>query len=117
MSEELQQELTKLEPCGYANPSPLFLSRNVHVQNRRAVGNEGRHLKLSLSDGWTVWDAIAFRQGEWVDKLPDKVDIVYHLEANEWRDRRRLQLNVQDLRPAGEDDITRLWLDPNEPAA
>jgi single-stranded-DNA-specific exonuclease len=117
LSGELQQELTKLEPCGYANPSPLFLSRGVHVQNRRTVGNEGRHLKLSLSDGWTVWDAIAFRQGEWIGKLPDKIDIVYHLEANKWQDRRRLQLNVQDLRPAGGDDITKLWLDTNGPVA
>jgi hypothetical protein len=32
------------------------------------------------------------------------VDVVYHLEINEWRDRRRLQLNVQDIRATGLDD-------------
>jgi len=37
------------------------------------------------------------------------VDIVYHLEVNEWNDQRRLQLNVQDIRPAGLDDAARLW--------
>jgi hypothetical protein len=29
------------------------------------------------------------------------VDIVYHLEVNEWNDQQRLQLNVQDVRPSG----------------
>ena len=104
ISWELQQELAQLEPCGYANPHPLFLSRNVRVRGHRTVGTGGRHLKLGLSDGRIVWDAIAFRQGEWATKLPDRVDVVYQLEINEWRDRRRLQLNVQDIRPAGLDD-------------
>ena len=100
LSWELQRELAQLEPCGYANPHPLFLSRNARVQSQRAVGNEGKHLKLKLSDGQVAWDGIAFRQGEWAGRLPDRVDIVYHLEVNEWNDRRRLQLNVQDIRPA-----------------
>jgi hypothetical protein len=34
------------------------------------------------------------------DTLPEEVDVVYHLEVNVWNDRRRLQINVQDLRPA-----------------
>jgi single-stranded-DNA-specific exonuclease len=112
MSWELQRELSQLEPCGYANPHPLFLSRNVRVQGQRAVGSDGQHLKLALSDGWATWDAIAFRQGEWAGKLPDRVDVVYHLAVNEWNGQRWLQLNVQDVRPAGLDDtIARLWLD------
>jgi single-stranded-DNA-specific exonuclease len=101
MSWALKEELDQLEPCGYANPSPLFLSRNVWVQNQRAVGKDGRHLKLTLYDGRVNWDAIAFRQGEWADKLPDRVDLAYHLEINEWNERQSLQLNVQDVRPAG----------------
>jgi single-stranded-DNA-specific exonuclease len=104
MSWDLQQELDQLEPCGYANPHPLFLSRNVPVHNQRLVGTGGKHLKLVLSDGWAMWDAIAFRQGEWANKLSDRVDIVYHLEINEWRNQQRLQLNVQDIRPAELDD-------------
>jgi single-stranded-DNA-specific exonuclease len=63
------------------------------------VGRENRHLKLTLSDGRGTWDAIAFRQGEWADQLPEQIDVAYHLELNEWNGRRMLQLNVQDLRP------------------
>ncbi len=108
LSWELRLELERLEPCGYANPQPLFLSRNVQARDQRAVGHDGRHLKLRLSDGRVTWDSIAFRQGEWAGKLPDRVDAVYHLEVNEWNGQRQLQLNVQDIRPAGLDDVSRL---------
>lgn len=104
MSWALREALDRLEPCGYANPSPLFMSRSVYVKSQRAVGKDGRHLKLELYDGRTRWDAIGFRQGEWVGKLPDRVDIAYHLEVNEWNERRSLQLNVQDIQPAGCDE-------------
>jgi single-stranded-DNA-specific exonuclease len=111
MSGALHRELNVLEPCGYANPHPLFLSQNVRLLGQRAVGSDGKHLKLTLSDGQAVWDGIAFRQGEWAGKLPDRVDVVYHLEANEWDGQQRLQLNVQDVRPAGLDSaVARLWL-------
>ena len=31
------------------------------------------------------------------------MDIVYYLEENEWNGQRRMQLNIQDMRPAGEE--------------
>jgi single-stranded-DNA-specific exonuclease len=97
-----QALLTKLEPCGYANPAPLLLSRRAIVRGARAVGAEGRHLKLTLSDGQSIKDAIAFRQGHWIHDLPGhkNIDVVYSLEVNEWNGEERLQLNVKDLRPS-----------------
>jgi single-stranded-DNA-specific exonuclease len=89
--------LEQLEPFGYGNHPPVFLSREVIVRNVRVVGKD--HLKMILSDGRAVWDAIAFRQGEWAGKLSRRIDIAYTLEANEWNKQKRLQLNVKDLRP------------------
>ncbi len=96
-----QALLTQLEPCGYANPAPLLLSRQAIVRNARAVGTDGSHLKLALSDGRGAWDAIAFHQGHWAGQLSGYIDVVYSLEINEWNERKRLQLNVKDLRPSG----------------
>ena len=47
-----------------------------------------------------AWDAIAFRQGHWYGSLPRVVDLAYKLEENTWNGNRRLQLVVEDLRPA-----------------
>jgi single-stranded-DNA-specific exonuclease len=93
--------LAQLEPCGEENPTPLFVSRRLRVRNARCVGQDGKHLKLALEQGGVFWDAIAFRQGERLAGLPTLIDLAYSVEINEWEGRRRLQLNVQDLRPAG----------------
>ena len=99
MNGQIWHALQDLRPFGEGNPEPLFVSRRVRVRHQRAVGSDGAHLKLLLSDGNTVWDGIAFRQGDWADHLPDYVDIAYHLQINEWGGEKRLQLNIQDIRP------------------
>jgi single-stranded-DNA-specific exonuclease len=104
MSWDLLEALARLEPCGCGNRQPIFVSRGVGVRRHRAVGRDRKHLKLALSDGSATWDAIAFRQGAWAGHLPPVVDVAYHLELNEWRGERRLQLNVQDIRPAGAEE-------------
>jgi single-stranded-DNA-specific exonuclease len=100
LNRRLYDWLAKLEPFGYANPAPVFMTPRLRVVDSRAVGAKRSHLKLYLSDGRTRWDAIAFRQAHWLDHLPMYVDVAYHLELNEWNGRERLQLNVCDLRPA-----------------
>ena len=90
--------LGELEPCGMDNPQPVLLSRNLEVRDRRAIGGERQHLRLNLRDGRGVaWDAIFFRRGDLVGQVPDRVDVAYTLEVNEWNREKRLQLNVQDL--------------------
>jgi single-stranded-DNA-specific exonuclease len=97
----LQEQFARLEPTGYENPPPLLVSRRARVREARTVG-EGRHLRLALDSGpnTPVLDAVFFQHGEWHSQLNygARIDVVYHLEANEWQGRRRLQLNLQDLR-------------------
>jgi single-stranded-DNA-specific exonuclease len=94
----LMQMLPQLEPCGQKNPTPLFLSEGVAVRDARVVGSS--HLKLTLHDGRSDRDAIAFGQGEWVKQMSPRLDVVYSLGENEWNGQKRLQLLVRDLRPA-----------------
>jgi single-stranded-DNA-specific exonuclease len=97
-----QKLLQQVEPCGMENPQPVLLSRDLGVRDRRAIGNEGKHLKLMLRDGRGVaWDAIFFRHGHLLAEVPDRVDVAYRLGVNEWNGRKRLQVEVEDLRPAG----------------
>jgi single-stranded-DNA-specific exonuclease len=93
--------LGEIEPCGMDNASPVLLSRGLDVRDRRPVGSEQKHLKLTLRDGrGAAWDAICFRRGDLLSQLPGRIDVAYRLEINEWNHQKRLQLNVQDLRPA-----------------
>ena len=97
----LVEAITALHPFGYGNPTPRFLTRDLRLKYKKVVGQDGQHLRLGLHDGRQIWNAIAFRQGYWADRLEisQPVDVVYNLEFNEWQGERRLQLNIKDLRP------------------
>jgi len=116
LSPKLLRELADLRPYGCANPRPLLASFNVRVARHWAVGRERRHLKMKLLDHDRILDAIAFGQSEWVGKLPDRVDLVYYFEENEWNGIAQPQLRVQEIRPAEHGDtVGRLWIDEDEP--
>lgn len=98
----LVEQLARLEPCGYANPQPVFASTGLELVMARTVGADSKHLKLTVRDPRTgaLWDAIAFRWGEWRSELPHRIDLAYAMEINEFNGRRSLQLNVKDIRAA-----------------
>ncbi|MBX3006294.1 MAG: single-stranded-DNA-specific exonuclease RecJ [Anaerolineales bacterium] len=97
---DVLNQLALLEPTGFGNPQVNLVSRGLQVRSARTVGAEARHLKLSVSDGHIVYDAIAFGMGEWYSRMPKAIDLLYRFEANEFNGRTSLQLNVRDLKPA-----------------
>jgi single-stranded-DNA-specific exonuclease len=103
----LYEQLQALEPCGAGNPLPLFLCRRLRVYEYRQVGNN--HLHLILGRGGRRFPAIVFRRGDLAQYLRRnlEVDVVFHLEANEWNGCRTLQLRVRDLsfEPACQPDL------------
>ncbi len=98
---ELLKYLDYLQPTGYGNPEAVFVTRNVRVTHSRTVGTEGKHLKLSVTDGHATFDAIGFRLGHLQSELPLNVDLIYTFESNEYNGRTTLQLNLKDVKPAG----------------
>jgi len=100
LTPSLIKELEQLEPTGYGNSEPIFISRRVQVRGKRTVGRDNNHLKLSLSDGKVVFDAIAFNLGDMLDKMETFVNIAYKFELNIFNGRRSLQLNIVDIIPA-----------------
>ncbi|MBN2304644.1 MAG: single-stranded-DNA-specific exonuclease RecJ [Anaerolineae bacterium] len=97
---DLAHHLQQLEPTGAQNPAPALLTRRMRVVDYKRVGQDGRHLRLKLTNGTTFIDGIAFKLGHWSERMPLHLDAIYRLEINEWNNTSRLQLNVQDLRPA-----------------
>ncbi|KKU13389.1 MAG: Single-stranded-DNA-specific exonuclease RecJ [Candidatus Magasanikbacteria bacterium GW2011_GWC2_45_8] len=98
----------QFEPFGQHNSSPLFLIRKVTIQDVRALGKDGQHLKLKVHDGaGTTRGVIGFCFGDeekkgvnWCTalKLGDILDIVVEVEVNEWNGNRELQLILKDVR-------------------
>ena len=95
----LVSRLESLQPTGWGNPDPVFLTRDAEVLDLRAVGTEKSHLKMTLrgEDGRPV-DAIAFRRGRLAREGLRSIDLLYTPERNEYLGRVSPQLQVKALR-------------------
>ncbi|MEG0864432.1 MAG: single-stranded-DNA-specific exonuclease RecJ [Clostridia bacterium] len=98
----LLDELEQLAPFGCENPSPLLLTRNAEVEERRAVGVDGAHLKISFRQNQCVMGGIAFSMGREATALPDRVDVLFSLGRNSFRGVTSLQMEVKAMRPLRE---------------
>jgi single-stranded-DNA-specific exonuclease len=101
---DLLKELDRLQPTGYGNPEPVFVARNVQIKSSRTVGVDGKHLKLTVSDGRYTFDAIGFRLGDRLESLPLRLDVLFTFEANTYNGRISLQLNLKDIKSVGVSD-------------
>jgi len=96
---ETTRQLALLEPFGAGNPQPRLLLERVPIAEKRAIGKEGKHLKLALVRTGGTLDAIGFGLGGLADRLSDcaSVDLVGELGVNEWNGSRRAQLMLRDI--------------------
>jgi len=98
-SHDLERLCRHLEPCGMANPGPVFGVRGVQLANRSVVGSG--HLKGVLTQGEHHLEAIGF---QWADRVPwlgdGPIDVAFKLERNEWGGRRNLQARLVAISPA-----------------
>lgn len=99
---ELAKQLQRLEPYGEGNPEPLFVLRNLTVQEIRTIGLDEKHLKMKLSDKASdvMYDAIAFGRGYMTKfvEAGDDIDIAAHIQENEWMGNVTVQFNIVDLK-------------------
>ncbi|MBI2379803.1 MAG: single-stranded-DNA-specific exonuclease RecJ [Gammaproteobacteria bacterium] len=94
---ELAEILRAAGPWGQHFPEPTFDGQFL-VRGQRVLAD--KHLKLQLAhpDTGLLLDAIAFNAApEWLKGLPERVQLVYKLDVNEWRGERKLQLLVDYL--------------------
>ena len=97
-TDDLERLVRHLEPCGMANPAPVFAVRGVRFADPARVGNG--HLRGFLTDGRVRLCAIGFG---WADRVPwlgaGLVDAAFRLERNEYRGQSTLQARLLALVP------------------
>jgi len=98
VTEELWQKIRDFEPFGFGNSEPIFVTREVAVDDVRLIGTEGKHLKLKIQGT----DAVGFGMGKLYSQIQSNkpIDIAYTIDMNTWNGRRSLQLKVKDIHVA-----------------
>ena len=117
---DLYNMLQSLAPFGMGNPEPVFVTKKVVIESLKALGAEGKHLKLILSyrhsgegsdsrirnerDSGQArmtesFEAIGFGMGELAMQIKkgDEIDVVYAIDENTWNGNTKLQLKLKDI--------------------
>ncbi len=97
LGEGIMKFIDLLQPCGQGNNWPIFCTEQVQVRDSRLVGADKSHLKMTLRKSSMSFDAIAFRMGDIIRRLPEFIDIAYRLERNSYLGYESLQLNIVDI--------------------
>lgn len=100
LDDALLDFLEALEPYGPGNPVPIFSTYGASITDRRRVGKDRQHLKFILKHDGVHREAIGFGMGDMDDQLGNVVDVVYHLERNEYRGISKPQLRMLDIKNA-----------------
>lgn len=100
INKNLVEELKQFEPTGQGNYSPVFVSKNVKVVEAKPVGQEGKHLKLKLSQNDIKFDAIWFNNNQ-SPISNNRYNIAYAIEENVWNNKTSIQLKIRDVHPKG----------------
>ncbi|MDQ3857227.1 MAG: single-stranded-DNA-specific exonuclease RecJ [Actinomycetota bacterium] len=105
---DLCEELERLAPFGLGNPGVTLLAAGCELSELGAVG-DGKHLRLAVTANGARSGAIAFGQGERLDRFrrPGRYDVAFRLEANRWNGSVAPQLVVKRIfeTPDGFDDL------------
>lgn len=88
--------LRQLAPFGEGNPQPIFSLIADTVDQVKAIGQSGKHLRFRV-DG--QYGAIAFGMGDEAQALESaqKVKVAFALETNTFRGNTSLQLAIKDI--------------------
>lgn len=95
----LIEQLERLAPTGFGNPSPVFHLSGAHVLEARGVGLEGKHLRLRLAQAGAAMDGIAFGQGGLRAGLAETIDALFSPTINEFQGRRSAQCEIARILP------------------
>ena len=97
VTEEAVRLMEYLQPAGFGNPSPVFLTR-AEAESARAVGRDGAHLQLQLTQDGARMQGVCFGQGRLAQEIAGTTrDMLYAPSLNEWRGRVSVQCEVKSF--------------------
>jgi len=97
---QLADYINKFEPFGEMNFRPRFVTRNLTVNQVTPVGENNKHLKLSVNnENGQVKKVIIFNCESICPNLQlgDTIDLTYEIIINEWNGNKEIELNCIDL--------------------
>ena len=93
----LVEEISKLEPFGASNPSPVFAIRNQTLKQKKLMGATKDHLKLIIETPNGNKDCVWWSRGDIPLIAGDKLDIAFAPQLNTFNGNTDIQLIIKDI--------------------
>lgn len=94
---ELVEELSQLEPFGASNPSPVFVMKDLKIKEKRLMGENKDHLRLTVISNSCEMNCIRWSMGDLPLVTGDTLDVAFHPQINEYKGTTSVQLIVDDI--------------------
>ena len=87
--------MERLQPTGWGNPSPVFLTRAL-IDSAKTVGKDGAHLQVQLEQNGARLQGVCFGQGALAGEIAgSERELLYAPSINEWRGRVSVQCEIK----------------------
>jgi len=96
ISFELTKLMKRYEPYGQGNPTPKFISKNVHLLQVDTMGKEGEHRRFAFEQEGIVMQGVEFKTQK-VYEVGSQADVIYTVNENHFRGNVTLQLMVEKI--------------------
>ncbi len=105
VNNHLVSEIDLLRPIGQGNPEPKFLARKVKaVGSPNLMGVQKQHFHFNVVQGGIAYRAVVFNNLDLINVLQeagrDPIDIIFTPALNSFYSPARLELRIDDIRPA-----------------
>lgn len=94
---DLVDDISQLEPFGANNPSPIFAIKNLKIKEKRLMGENKNHLRLTCQAGNSEFNCIRWKDGDISLVKGDTLDIAFHPQKNEFNGNTTIQLIIDDI--------------------
>lgn len=94
---DLVEELSQLEPFGASNPSPVFALKNLKIKQKKLMGENKDHLRLTVTAGTNEFNCIRWGAGDISLVAGDVLDAAFHPQINEYQGNTTVQMIVDDI--------------------
>ncbi len=92
------EQIDRFRPYGIGNPRPLWLIENVTIASTKPLGQEEKHLSISLAEKpelkLLLWNASDKKTHLTVGNI---VSLVVEIDRNEWKGKVSVQVVVRDI--------------------
>ena len=93
----LTEDISKLEPFGAENPTPIFTVKNLKIKEKRLMGENKKHLRLICTAGNSEFVCVRWQDGDIALANGDTLDLAFHPQINEYNGNTSVQLIINDI--------------------